>query len=500
MTPPPTPTPTPTQGVPLASAGGRGTHGAENATTRQRGSGMILAVLAFAGLGASFMQTILIPIQGELPKLLNTTSDNTAWVITATLVAAAVCTPVAGRLGDMFGKRRVAMVLLLLQAVGAILAALSNDVVTMVIARVLQGMVAGVIPLGISILRDVLPPRRLGSGIALVSATLGVGGALGLPLSAVVAENFDWHVLFWVAGGIAVLAFVAYAIFVPSSAQRSPGRIDVVGIIGLALGLVGVLVAVSRGGEWGWGDARTLTLLIGGVVVLLIWGVIELLVKDPLVDLRVSARGPVLLTNLASVAMGFALFASNVVLPQLLVLPRATGIGLGLTLTVAALILAPAGLAMMAMSPVAGKIELRWGAKPLLIIGAAVLALAYGLALIFHAEAWQILVVNVVLGVGVGLGYAAMPALIMQAVPAQETGAANGLNALMRSLGTSIASAVAGAILAQSITTVGGVAGPSEGGFLLTLTLGLGAAIVCVIIAAFIPRPRADQESAIELS
>jgi EmrB/QacA subfamily drug resistance transporter len=490
----------PTQGVALASADGPGTPGAQKVRTRRSGPGVIVAVLAFAGLGASFMQTILIPIQGELPRLLNTTNDNAAWVITATLVAAAVCTPVAGRFGDMFGKRRVAMALLLLQAVGAILAALSNDVVTMIVARVLQGMAAGVIPLGISILRDVLPPRKLGSGIALVSATLGVGGALGLPLSAVVAENFDWHALFWVAAAIAVLAFVACAVFVPSSTQRSPGRIDAIGIIGLAFGLVGVLVAVSRGGEWGWGDARTLTLLIGGAVVLLTWGVIELRVKEPLVDLRVSARGPVLLTNLASVAMGFALFASSVVLPQLLVLPRATGIGLGLTLTVAALVLAPSGLAMMAMSPVAGQVERRWGAKALLIIGAVVLALAYGLALVFHAEAWQILVVNVVLGVGVGLGYAAMPALIMQAVPRHETGAANGLNALMRSLGTSIAAAVTGAILAQSVTTVGGVAGPSEGGFLLTLVLGLVAAILCVIIAAFIPRPRADQEGAIELS
>ncbi len=490
----------PTQDLAVTSADGGGARGGDSARTRRHGSGVVLAVLAFAGLGASFMQTILIPIQGELPRLLNTTSDNTAWVITATLVAAAVCTPVAGRLGDMFGKRRIAMALLLLQAAGAILAALSNDVVTMVIARALQGMVAGVIPLGISILRDVLPPRKLGSGIALVSATLGVGGALGLPLSAVVAERFDWHALFWVAAGIAVLAFVAYAVFVPSSTLRTPGRIDVVGIIGLALGLVGALVALTRGGEWGWSDARTLTLLLGGVVVLLLWGVFELRVQDPLVDLRVSARGPVLLTNLASVSMGFALFASNVVLPQLLALPRATGIGLGLTLTVAAMILAPAGLAMMAMSPVAGRVERRWGAKPLLIIGAAILALAYGLALIFHAEPWQILIVNIVLGVGVGLGYAAMPALIMQAVPASETGAANGLNALMRSLGTTIASAVAGAILAQSITTVGGVTGPSESGFLLTLALGLGAAILCVMIAAFIPRPRADREGAIEPS
>jgi MFS family permease len=448
---------------------------------------MTLAVLAFAGLGASFMQTILIPIQGDLPRLLNTTSDNTAWAITATLVAAAVCTPVAGRLGDMFGKRRIAMALLLLQAAGAVMAALSNDVVTLIVARALQGAVAGVIPLGLSILRDVLPPQRLGSGIALVSATLGVGGALGLPLSAVVAEHLDWHALFWLAAGIAVLAFVGCAQFVPPSVYRSPGRIDIPGIIGLTVGLVSLLIAVSRGGDWGWGDARTLLLLAGGVVVLLIWGMVESRVESPLVDLQVSAHRPVLLTNLASVATGFALFASNVVLPQLLTLPRASGTGLGLSLTVAACVIAPSGLAMMAMSPVAGRVGRRWGAKRLLMAGGVILALAYGLALLFHTEVWHILVVSVVLGAGVGLGYAAMPALIMQAVPLRETGSANGLNALMRSLGTTVAAAVTGAILAQSVTSAGGVTGPSESGFVLTLAIAGAAAVASIVIAAFIP-------------
>jgi MFS family permease len=465
--------------------------------TRSTPPGLIVAVLAFAGMGASFMQTILIPIQGRLPELLNASSEDTPWVITATLIAAAVCTPVAGRLGDMYGKRRVAMALLLLQAVGAILAALSSTLVPMIVARALQGMAAGVIPLGISILRDVLPAKKLGSAIALVSASLGVGGALGLPISAAVAQNLDWHALFWVAAGIAVIGFVLYALIVPVSTLRTPGRLDVVGIIGLALGLVGVLIAVSRGGEWGWGDPRTLTLLIGGVVVLVIWGVFELRVTDPLVDLRVSARGAVLLTNLASVAMGFALFASNIVFPQLLELPVATGIGLGLSLFVAALVLAPSGLAMMAMSPVAGRIERSRGPKPLLVAGAAVIALSYAGALAFHTEFWQILILNILLGVGIGLGYAAMPTLIMQAVPAHETGAANGLNALMRSLGTSVASAIVGAVLAQSITTVGGVSGPSETGFLTALVFGLIAAVVCVVIAVFIPRPKAVEHASL---
>jgi len=456
----------------------------------RRPYGLIVGVLALAGLGASFMQTILIPIQPRLPELLSASADDTPWVITATLVAAAVCTPIAGRLGDMYGKRRIAMVLLLLQAAGAVLAALSDSLIPMIVARVLQGMAAGVIPLGISILRDVLPPKRLGSAVALVSATLGVGGALGLPLSAIVADSLNWHALFWLAAGIALVCFVLFAAIVPASAQRAKGRLDVVGIIGLSIGLVGSLIAISRGSQWGWADGRTLGFLIGGLCVLIVWGFYELRVKDPLVDLRVSARGAVLLTNLASVAMGFALFASNVVFPQLLELPSATGIGLGLSLVVASLVLAPSGLAMMAVSPIAGRLERFRGPKPLLVAGAGVIAVSYGAALLFHTEFWHILVVNVLLGVGVGFGYAAMPALIMRAVPIHETGAANGLNALMRSLGTSIAAAIVGAILAQSVTRTNGIPGPSEGGFMLTLLLGLGAAVLCLMLALFIPRPK----------
>lgn len=452
--------------------------------------GVVLAVLAFASLGAAFMQTILIPIQQELPQLLNASASDTAWAITATLVAATISAPLAGRLGDMFGARRIAMGLLLLQAAGALIAAMSETLTPLIIARVLQGMAAGLIPLSISILREVMPAQRLGSAVALVSATLGIGAALGLPISAVVAENYDWHMLFWVAAGIAILAFVLFALVVPASSTSTRGRLDVPGIIGLAVSVTAILIAVSRGGEWGWTDPRTLGLLIGGVVVLLIWGVIELRVKDPIVDLRVTAKAPVLLTNLAAVAMGFALFASNVVFPQLLALPAATGIGLGLSLVAASLILAPSGIAMMMAAPVAGRLEKQRGPRSLLVLGSAIIALSYGGALLFHATAWQLLIVNIVLGIGIGLGYAAMPSILMQAVPASETGAANGVNALMRSLGTSIAAAVIGAVLAQSVTSSNGIVAPSESGFVISLALGLVAAVVALVLALLIPRPK----------
>ncbi|MGH8956626.1 MAG: MFS transporter [Microbacterium sp.] len=445
--------------------------------------GAIIAVLAFAGMGASFMQTILVPIQAELPSLLDTDKGLASWVITVTLLVSAICTPVAGRLGDMWGKRRVAITLLVLLLVGSIVCALSFHVAPMIIGRALQGAGMGVIPLGISILRDVLPPQRLGSAVALVSATLGVGGAIGLPVSAIIVDSFDWHALFWTATALSLAALIAVARVVPESESRTGGRLDIVGVIGLAAGIVALLLAISNANAWGWNSPLTIGLLAGGVVVLGIWAVLELRIVDPLVDIRVSVRPAVLFTNISSIAMGFALFASSVVFPQLLQLPAAAG-GNGLSLLESSLLLMPAGLAMLAMSPVAGRIERRIGPKPLLVSGAAVIAVTYLVAALLDLEWWHVLIVNTVIGIGIGLGYAAMPALIMRAVPVNETGAANGLNTLMRSLGTSLASAIIAAVLASSV--VDGFV--SIGGFRLALLISLGAAVLSAFAALFIPR------------
>ncbi|WP_309070641.1 MFS transporter [Arthrobacter sp.] len=449
---------------------------------------VVIAVLAFAGMGAAFMQTILIPIQAELPELLGAERGATAWVITVTLLVSAICTPISGKLGDMYGKRRVAIVLLALLVAGSIISAMSPTVAPLILGRGLQGTGMGVIPLGISILRDILPKERLGSAVALVSATLGVGGALGLPISALVTEHLDWHALFWLSAGIGLTALALYLIVVPAGDPGQHGRFDYWGAVGLAVGLVGLLLGVSRGNDWGWVSPATLSSLGIGVLALLIWGWYELKRTNPLVDLRVSARGPVLMTNFASVAMGFALFSSSIVFPQLLQLPETTG-GLGLPLLQASLILMPAGLAMLAMSPVAGRLGRRAGPKPLLVVGALIIAVSYLAAVSLDLTMWWVLVINTVIGIGIGLGYAAMPTLIMQAVPVHETGAANGLNTLMRALGTSVASAVVAAVLASSAVQAGDVSLPSEAGFRLALLFGLGAAVLCAVLASLIPKP-----------
>lgn len=353
----------------------------------------------------------------------------------------------------MYGKRRMLLLSLVLLIVGSVIGALSDTLVPMIVGRTFQGVSMAVIPLGISIMRDELPPERLGSATALMSASLGVGGALGLPTAAFIAEKADWHVLFWTAAVLGAVVTALVVTFVPESAVRSGGRFDVVGGVGMAIGLVCLLLAISKGADWGWGSGTTTGLFAMAVAVLLVWGWWELRTVRPLVDLRTSARRQVLLTNLASVVFGFAMFAMSLAVPQLLQLPTLTGYGLGQTVLAAGLALGPSGLVMMATAPLSARISAAAGPKVTLMLGALIVAVGYGLGVVMMAAVWQVVVVCCVIAAGVGFAYGAMPALIMGAVPLSETAAANSLNSLMRSIGTSASSAVAGVVLAHMTTS-----------------------------------------------
>jgi MFS family permease len=258
----------------------------------------------------------------------------------------------------------------------------------------------------------------------------------------------------------------------------------------MATGLICLLLGISKGADWGWGSGLTIGLLCASVVVLLLWGWWELRAARPLVDLRTTVRRQVLLTNLASMVFGFAMFAMSLVLPQVLQLPEATGYGLGQSMLSVGLVLAPSGLVMMAMAPISARISRARGPKVTLMCGAAVVAVGYGLSVVLMAQIWQLVLVSALIGAGIGLAYGSMPALIMSAVPVAETAAANSLNTLMRSIGTSVSSAVAGVILAQLVTNFGAFSAPSESGFRLIMAIGSGAAIVAFAIAAFLPGRR----------
>jgi MFS family permease len=463
------------------------THTTTDQPTRRQ-SGAIVPVLAFAGIVVAVMQTLLVPVIKDLPQLLSTAPSNATWVLTSTLLSGAVATPIMGRLGDLYGKRRMLLASLAVMVVGALISGFASAVLPMIVGRTLQGFAMGAIPLGIGLMRDMLPRERLGSAMALMSSSIGVGGGLALPGAALVAQHADWHALFFGAAGIGALSIVLTLLVVPESPARAEGSFDVLGAIGLAAGLVLLLLPITKGSDWGWASGTTLGLFAASVVVLVLWGLLELRMSAPLIDLRTTARREVLLTNLASIMVGVSFFVVSLVLPQLLQLPAATGYGLGRSMVVAGLCVAPLGLTMMFTAPVYARLSAKYGPKVTLIIGLLIIAISYGGGLGLMNAAWQTVITSVILGAGIGLAYSSLPALIVGAVPASETGAANGLNTLMRSIGTSVSSAVIGMVLTNTAHQVNGLSIPTMHGFRVSFLIATAAVALGLLLALFLPR------------
>jgi predicted MFS family arabinose efflux permease len=398
-----------------------------------------------------------------------------------------VLTPVLGRAGDMYGKRRVLLTALGLMTLGAVLCALSSDIRVLIAARALSGAAAAVVPLSISILRDELPPERTGSAVALMSSTVGIGAALGLPLAALVIQYVNWHAMFWVTSGLGAAGLVLNWWAVRESPVRAQGRFDVLGALGLTAGLVCLLLGVSQGGQWGWGSPRIVGLFAGSVLILTLWCLQQLRTGRPLVDLRLAARPRVALPHLTALLVGFGFYANSLVTAQLVQAPEATGYGLGLSIVGSGLCLLPGGVIMLLLSPVSARISAARGPRITLALGAAVLAVGYGVRIADSRDLWMIIVGASIVATGTTLAYSALPTLILRAVPAGQTASANGVNVLMRTIGQATCSAAVAAVLVHHTSPVAGVPVPTLHGYLLAFAMAGTVALVACATALAIP-------------
>ncbi|MFC5996375.1 MFS transporter [Pseudonocardia hispaniensis] len=449
----------------------------------------VIGVLASCGIAVSLVQTLVVPLLPRFPQLLSTTPATVSWLVTATLVAGAVSAPVLGRLGDMYGKRRILLIALALITAGSALGAVAPNVLVLLVGRALQGASFGVIALGLSIMRDELPAGRVGSGVGLMSSSLGIGGAIGLPLAGVVAQTMNWRWLFAAMTVLGLVQFLLVRWIVPESPERTGGRFDLPGAIGIGIGLVCLLLAISKGPEWGWTSPAILGLVAAAAVVFPLWGYHELRRESPLVDLRVSVRPAVLWTNLATILIGFAIFASFIVTTQILQASPATGYGFGLSLITAGVMLLPMGAAMTIFSPASARLSSRHGPRTTLVVGGSVLTAGnIGVALRPPTLLW-IVVATTVIAIGAALAYSALPLLIMRAVPSSETAAANSLNTLMRQLGTSVCSAGVAAVATALTVRVDGVDQPAPTAYTVIFLVAGGTAALATMIAALTPGP-----------
>ncbi|WP_287016214.1 MFS transporter [Gordonia sp. (in: high G+C Gram-positive bacteria)] len=461
---------------------------------------LAVTILCAAGIVVALMQTIIVPLIPQLPTLLNADPGDTTWALTITLLAGAVITPIGGRLGDMYGKRLMLVASMGCVATGSAVCALSASLPPFLVGRALQGLGFGTIALGISVMRDIVPPRHLGSSVGTMSASLGIGGALGLPFAAAIAQHVSWHALFWACAAAALLGAAGIALTVPESLSRTGGRFDLLGALGLAAMLVFLLLPLSKGSEWGWSAPLTIGMFAAFVVVAVVWWFVERRGANPLIDLDVATERPVMLTNIASVATGFAFYSMQLIPIQLLMAPTTGPNGLGLDMFTASLVLAPSGILMFIFSHVSARLTAAFGPRVSLATGGAVIAAGYVVFIVALTGPWAMnwgvmLGVACLIGAGLGVAYSAMPALIMSSVRVEQTGEANGVNALMRVVGTSTSAAVVGMILTWSMISVPaadgtGVGVPTESGYLWASAISLGACVLAIVLALAIPPRR----------
>jgi EmrB/QacA subfamily drug resistance transporter len=452
-------------------------------------TGRTLLVLASAALAYALAQTMIVPALPAIQRDLGGDPADATWLLTAFLLTSSVATPLLGRLGDMHGKERWLLISLAVFGIGSVVAALAGSLPVMIAGRAIQGSGGAIFPLAIGIIRDEFPREKVATGIGTISAMFGIGGGVGLVVAGVFVDHVSVAWIFWLSALAAAVAAFATWRFVPESPVRVSARIDWLGGVLMSLALLALLLAVSEGNAWGWTSGRVLGLFVAAAVIGVAWGQWEWRIGDPLVDLRLMRARPVWTTNLAALAIGFAMFGSFVLIPQLVQTPSAAGYGFGASVTASGLFLLPSSLVMLVAGPLSGRLGNRYGSKLPLGLGTVFASFGYFFLAGLHGARIDIYLGSLLLGLGIGLAFAAMANLVVEAVPQEVTGVATGINAIMRTIGGAVGAQVSAAIVSAHFVLGGRF--PAESGFTDAFVMsGVGALVALAATFAIPARER----------
>ena len=441
------------------------------------------AVLCVAVSSFSLLQSMVNPVLPTIEQALDTDQTTVTWVLTAYLLSASVFTPIIGRVGDKVGKKRMLVLALTALAVGSLVAALAPTIGVLIIARVVQGIGGGVLPLTFGIIRDEFPREKVGGAVGVSAALLAVGGGVGLVVAGPLVDALSYHWLFWIPMGMTLLAALAAAFLVPESPEKTPGPINLASAALFSAWLVALLLAVSEGGRWGWTSGGVLGLFAAFVVLMPLWVWSESRSATPLIDMRMMRLPTVWTVNLVALLFGASMYSMFAFLPQFLQTPDVTGYGFGLTVTESGLLLLPQAAATFLAGLVSGRLSARFGSKPVLFVGAAATSLGTLGLVLLHSAVWMIAVETIVLGLAFGLAFAAMSNLVVDAVPQSQTGVASGMNTNIRTVGGALGGAIMAAVVTAQVRPDGlpVESGYTNGFLVLTVASGLAALVALVV-------------------
>ena len=440
---------------------------------------LVLGIAAFA-----LLQSLVIPVLTTVQHELHTSQGTVTWVLTAYLLSASIMTPILGRVGDMKGKERVFVASLVALAVGSLLAALAPSIEVMIVARVIQGAGGGMVPVAFGIIRDEFPSEKVTGAVGALAALTAIGAGLGIVLAGPIVKVLDYHWLFWLPMILTIVAAVAAVLFVPESPVRAPGRISWLPAVLLSAWLVALLVALSEAPVWGWGSGRVLGLLAAAVVLAAGWMIAELRATTPLIDMHMMRRTTVWTNNLVALLIGMGMYATFAFLPEFVQTPTAAGYGFGASITRSGLMLLPATITMFVVGMSVGRLARRLGGKVLVIAGCLIGSAAMAVLAFAHGHEWEIYLSTALMGIGFGLAFSAMAALVVAAVPTSQTGVASGMNANIRTIGGSIGAAMMASIVTSQLAPSGL---PKESGYTIGFAVMAGSLVLAALAGLLIP-------------
>ncbi|KAB1645106.1 MFS transporter [Gulosibacter chungangensis] len=415
-----------------------------------RGDSSAAIVVLSAATGTfAILLSIVGPAIPVMQRALGTDQLGANWIMTAYLLSAAVMTPVVGRLGDSLGKKQVLIAVLLLLVLGCVVAALANDLWVMIVGRVIQGAGGGAFPLAFGFLRDHLEGRRLTHAIGAVAgfgaACVGLGGVL----SGIIVELVGYQWIFW-APAMVLLAATAVVAALPRS-PKSKATISPLSVLLFALGLGSFLLVVNQSSNWGF--ASTPTLLVGllatGGIVSWIWS--DRRASGPLIDMGMMVTNVMWTTSLSAALLGIGLYGLQTFIPQFVQTSDVTGYGLGLSVMESGLVMLPMALGMFVTGFTSARFVDWFGVRRVLAISPAVAGVGVLFLIPTPTELWQVLVASGLAGLGIGLAFSVMPAVVVSGVSAHQSGIASGINANLRTVGGAVGTALIAAIVTPGV-------------------------------------------------
>jgi len=441
-------------------------------------------VVAAGVFAFAILQSLVLPVLATLQLELRTTQNTVTWVLTAYLLSASVCTPIMGRIGDLVGKERAFVAALLALAAGSFLAALAPSIQVLIVARAIQGIGGGVLPLAFGIIRDEFPAAKVSSAVGAIASLGAVGTGVGVVVAGPIVNVLDYHWLFWLPLILTSAAAIAAHVLLPESPVRSPGRISWLPAVLLSGWLVALLLALSQAPAWGWGSVKVIILFLAAVVLAGLWVETERRAATPLIDLRMMRLPAVWTNNLVALLLGVGMYAVFAFLPEFVQTPVGSGYGFGASISESGLILLPSTVMTVIGGLIAGRLGRAIGSKTVVVTGCLIGSVSMAMLAFAHDAKWQLYVAGAIQGAGLGIAYAAVASLVVRGVPPAQTGVASGMNANFRTIGGSIGAA----LMASIVTAYPGSGGhPKEIGYTMGFALLAAALGVAALAALLIP-------------